>query len=260
MGAPLRDLENDCLIEGQWPGANPGGTPTWAAAGQFTQAIVDFAINKGYRRVMSDISNAEIFLVTDTQLSVANQSAYAIPKVFNNNPVISTVHRVYYAPQGLLYTKEFAGQLEFKSWNDYQVTTSLGMAQPFSFGVQPTYVAVQPDRTKIAFMPGPANSGDTITVQYTPLPTAGAAVCPTLVAETDVTVLSTDFDDAIVMWAMRFLWKKARQPELARESALEYQAEITRLLDVNVQSSIQDSISITNDTPYDTFMSTADVF
>ena len=253
MGAPLTDLDNECLILGQWPGSNPGGTPTWANAGQFNQALVEYAVNKGYRRVMSDISGLEIFLVTDTQTSVANQSSYVIPAVANNNPVISTVHRVYYAPQGLLYTKEFGGQLEFKSWNDYQVETSLGMAQPFAFGVQPTYCAITPDRTKVAFMPGPAATGDTITVQYTPLPTAGAAVCPTLTGSAG-TVLSTDFDEAIVMWAMWILWQKARQKDLALQSKADYKEEIKRLIDSNQQSSIQDSISITNVSPYDTIL------
>jgi hypothetical protein len=260
MGAPFRDLSNECLIMGQWPGANPGGTPTWAATGQMTQAVVEFAVNKGYTRVMSDISNWEMFLVTDTQSSVANQSDYIIPKVANNNPTVSTVHRVYYAPTGLLYTKEFAGQLEFKSWNDYQVTTSLGMAAPFSFGIQPTYVAVKPDRTKIAFMPGPAQSGDTITVQYTPLPTVGAAICPTLVNPTDTTVLTTDFDQAIVLRAMWMLWLKAREGEMSRWAMTEYDKEIKRLRDMNVGSSIQDSISITNESPYDTLMSAVDGF
>lgn len=196
---------------------------------------------------MADIANISLYLTTATQLSVANTNEYPIPGA--GNPAVALVHRIFYAPVGLSYTREFAGQIEFMSWNDYSVYTGLGVATPFAFGTQPTKVAIKPDRTKISFLPGSAGSGDTITVQYAPLPTVGTSVAP-LLNETDAIVLPDDCSSAIVYWALWMLWAKGSEIAAAKMYRDLYFEEVKEIKMRYSQSSVQDGISITNTSPY----------
>jgi hypothetical protein len=224
----LGDLSNTALVLLQQPGAQytvGGGTttgPTWSSLNnpQFSQGLVEFAINQGYKKVMGDIEDIELALVSFTLSSTAVTSKYAIPPA--DYAQISHVARVSYQPFGLPYTYEYKKGYYLVSWDEYQkLWTGQGYLQPYAFGTQPQVAAVDPLRQNLYFYPGSARAGDTITVYYTPIPTnpIGGTVtaigCPILVAPTDNPIIPDDCDAAILYYALGLLWVRAREQAIA---------------------------------------------
>jgi hypothetical protein len=56
----LQDLENAVLIALAMPYANPGGTITYPGGADFGQAKVDWAINRGLTRLVTDLGDIEL--------------------------------------------------------------------------------------------------------------------------------------------------------------------------------------------------------
>jgi hypothetical protein len=80
------------------------------------------------------------------------------------------------------------------------------------------------------FYPGTANSGDTITVTYAPLPSAGNATMPFLVNPTDTPFnLPDDCHDLIVQGALSELWIAAREFQQAVYAKAQYDADLKRI-------------------------------
>ncbi len=223
----LADMENSFLAQLQAPGAVFGGVPNWASLTNpsFGQGLTDFFLNEGYKRLMVDLSDLDLFLTTITFPSVASTSSYPIPLA--GGPQIARVARVYYMPNGQLYNYEFRPGKEFISWEQFQTQTGQGYLAPYSFGSLPSYASLDPTRKNLVFYPGSAAVGDTIQVQYNPIPTAGASSCPTLVAATDTIVLPSDAEETIVNWALHKGWLKARE---VGQSQAAHQAYIDGML------------------------------
>jgi hypothetical protein len=235
----LGDLSNLALVTLQQPNVNfvTGGAastgPNWQANQQYSQGLVEFAINEGYKKMMGDIEAIELFLVNYQIPSIANTYIYPFPPT--GYAQVSHVARIYYKPFGLLYTLEFRPGTQLTSWANFQDITGQGFLRPYSFGTQPTWASIDPLRQNIFFYPGSARSGDTISVQYAPIPTPYFNVsgvqtapigCPILVNETDTPVTPYDTHMAIYYYAMFILWQRARQMDAARASLADYKTEI----------------------------------
>lgn len=233
------------LLQLQQPGANPGGAPNWGALTNpaFSQATVDFALNRAYERLMMDLADLELYSQVMTITSTANGYQYGIPT--SGFPKIHLVQRVFYAPQGLSYTLEFIPGVRLVDWRKFQVYTAGGYLQPFAFGVQPDFAAINPTRTQLCFYPGSANSGDTITVNYAPIPTAGTSV-PLLVNETDTPVLPADTHEALTYAALAFLWIKARELDASAMFRKLYADEVQRIRDLYYRSSAGSSMQLSD--------------
>jgi len=67
------------------------------------------------------------------------------------------------------------------------------------------------------------------------LPTAGASTCPTLVNETDTIVLPTEYEEAIVQWALYILWSKARVFDMKQEAYTQFKNELSDIYTNNSQ-------------------------
>lgn len=74
----LSDLENACLIALSQPYANPGGTITWPGGADFSQAKVDWALNRGLTRVVADLGDIELLTQTLQFPSATGQYAYTL--------------------------------------------------------------------------------------------------------------------------------------------------------------------------------------
>lgn len=228
----LMDLENECLIYLQQPGANPGGAPTWSSLTnpQFNQAVIDWSINRGYERLMGDVAEMEIVANSFTVSSTTGTFYYtATPPA--GQPNACRYNRIFYAPVGLNYTYEYRPGFLFIDWTEFQKLTDWGylLQTGASTSTLPTYWSLYPDRTKLACYPGTANAGDQITFMYAPLPTPGASFCPTLVNPTDTPVLPADCHEAIAQWALNVLWTKQREAQMALSAKARYQEELERI-------------------------------
>lgn len=239
----LQDLENECLAALQSPLVNFGGAPSWGSlqGPQLSQAFVDHAINRGYLRVCNDLADVELVTTTITLASVLNAWQYTIPPTPASQPAIRMVRRVYYAPVGLNYSLELEPGARLISWEQYQRLTGGGYLQQTATATQPEVCAVSPDRKSLYFYPGASSAGDTITVAYAPIPTAGTSF-PTLVAETDAPQLPDDCSEAIVYWALTLLWPKQREFGAVKLYEDKYRAEIQRLKDTFLRSSAGDKL------------------
>ncbi len=213
----LMDLENFLLstLQQSTPPPNFGSAPAWSGYTNqpYPQASIDFFINEGYRQFLSDTADLELVLVTYTFTSTSNTSAYAFPPT--GYAECAEVARIYYMPVGLPYSREFDPGVEFTSWQEFQRITGQGYLRPYSFGTQPTLCAIDPQRQNIVFYPGSANAGDTVQVQYVPLPTPTGTGCPTLVAETDTPITKSDTHIAIAYRALAELWMQGREAQAA---------------------------------------------
>lgn len=212
----LQDMENECLSELQQTAlVNFGGAPNWASATnpEFDRPTVDYRINQGFIKIIRDVSDIDVTMFTAIFLSVAQQQMYPLPPAVgsgNPNPPVGEVRRVFYQPVGLGYQLEMEPKIRMLPWKEFQRYTAAGYFNQFSYGTQPEICSVTPDRTQLAFYPSPANAGDTITLQYSPVPTAGTLV-PLLSAETDEPfILPEDFQELIPIYATHKLWPKAR--------------------------------------------------
>lgn len=226
----LGDLSNSALVLLQQPGAAytvGGGTvtgPTWSSLNnpQFSQGLVEFAINEGYKVFMGDIEGLELALVSYTTPSLATTYSYPLPGTPSaatpNYAQVSHVARVFYKPSGLTYTWEYKKGSGLISWDEYQQTyTGQGYLQAYSFGTQPLVATVDPLRQNLYFYPGSARAGDTITVEYSPIPTppnasgTAAVGCSILIQPTDSPIVPYDCHMAILYYALGFLWVRARE-------------------------------------------------
>lgn len=74
----LQDIENAVLVALAMPYANPGSAPVWPTGADFGQAKVDWAINRGLTRLVSDLGDLELLTQTLKFPSVTGQYAYAL--------------------------------------------------------------------------------------------------------------------------------------------------------------------------------------
>jgi len=224
----LQDMESFCLsiLQQSSPQPNFGNAPAWGGVTNpiFPQATIDFFLNEGYRQFLADTEEIELALVTYTFSSTALAQQYAFPPA--GYAECSKIARVYYMPNNQLYSLEFEPGVTFTSWDEFQQITGFGYLRPYAFGTQPTLCAIDPQRANIVFYPGTANAGDTITIQYIPLPTAGATGCPTLVNPTDAPITKSDTHIAIVYRALAELWIKAREAGMAQTYMQKYEAMV----------------------------------
>lgn len=247
----LAQIENSVLDTLQQTElVNWGGSPNWTAATNpdFGQANVDFRINEGYLRAMRDVSAIDVAIWTATFSSVASTFQYPIvPAVAsgNPNPPCAQLRRLYYAPVGFPFTLEFEPGIRMVPWKEFQRYTAAGYLQTASFGPYPEVCAVTPDRKFIQFFPGTANNGDTITLQYSPVPTAGTLV-PLLVNETDTMLLPDDFGALIEHFALFKLWPKARAMNAATASFATYKEQMGQAIAEWKQRSAPDKLRITD--------------
>jgi hypothetical protein len=246
----LGDMTNLELVLLQQPGAQfvtGGATPTgpnWLGVQnpQYSQGLLEFATNEGYRKTMGDIDPLELALVQYTFSSIAQTYIYPVipaPTTTQQFSQVSHIARIYYKPFGLLYTREFRPGTELVSWAKFQRITGQGYLEPYSFGTQPTWATVDPLRQNIYFYPGSARSGDTITVNYTPIPTnyftnasnvqTAPTGCPILVNATDTPIIPADCHMAIVYYALWLIFIRAREQAAATMYEQMYKAEIAEI-------------------------------
>lgn len=226
----LGDLSNTILVLLQQPGAAytvGGGTvtgPSWSSLTnpQFSQGLVEFALNEGYKVLMGDIEDLELALVSYVTPSIATTFKYALPgtsaAVTQNYAQVSHVARVYYQPFGLPYIWEYKKGSGLIAWDEYQMTyTGQGYLQAYAYGTQPLVATIDPNRQYVYFYPGSARVNDTITVQYAPIPTPPASDgtpavgCSILINPTDSPIIPYDCHMAIVYYALGLLWIRARE-------------------------------------------------
>lgn len=74
----LQDLENAVLLTLGMPSANPGGAPNWTQ-GEFTQNKVDWAINRAYARLVSDLGDLELLTAQYVFQTLSQRYAYFCP-------------------------------------------------------------------------------------------------------------------------------------------------------------------------------------
>jgi hypothetical protein len=241
----LGDISNLILTHLQQGGAQfaTGGAtapgPNWAGSTnpQYSQGLIEFCINEGYKKVMGDLDDIELFLTSYTTSSIAQTFIYPFPPAPTATlvyPEVSHIARIIYQPFGLLYKREFRPGTELTSWPNFNTITGQGYLLPYSFGTQPTWATVDPLRQNIYFYPGSARSGDSITIQYTPIPTPYLAgvqpiSCPILVASTDTPVLPYDCHMAIFYFALWLLWIRAREMSMAEVSLKSYKDELAMI-------------------------------
>lgn len=221
-------MENLSLTLLQQPGVNFGGTgPTWPSNAQFGQGLIDFCLNEGYKQLMGDLDELEIALVSFPLTSTVQTYKYTIPPA--TYAQIASVGRVFYTPIGFTYSREFRPGRELISWSQFQTYTAQGWMEPYSFTNLPRWVTVDPTLNHLYFYPGCANAGDSITVEYTPFPTASSVNCPTLVASTDIPGLPVDCHIAIVNYALSMLWVRARELATAGVYSKIYQDNVLNI-------------------------------
>jgi len=74
----LSDLESATLLPLDMPYANPGGIVTWPTGADFSQAKIDWAINRTLTRLASDLGDIELLTQVLAFPSVTNQYAYPL--------------------------------------------------------------------------------------------------------------------------------------------------------------------------------------
>lgn len=248
----LQDMENYVLLLSQQPGANPGGTPTWGALGAnpiLGQQFVDFAINRGYSKLLDDLADLELQEVTYQFLSTPFTNYYPLPPTAPLSgvpPACRIFNRCFYQPNGLPYSVEFHAGSRMIPWEEFQVYTGQGYLIPYSYSATvPDVCAISPDRTQIGFFPGSGNAGDTITIKYAPNLTVNTDVAP-LSVETSIPFFPEDCHEAIVYWAMTLVWIKLREAGESMASRKAYQDEITRIRENYLRRSRADKLTLTS--------------
>jgi len=166
------------------------------------------------------------------------------------SPMIRMVTRCFYQPLGLTYQIELEPGGRMISWERYQRQTSAGYLQTYSVALQPDVCAITPDRTKINFFPGPYNTGDTVTIQYTPQLTSNSLVPASawgyLVNSTDSppTSFPEDAQDMIWTYACFLLWPKSREMGTAEMYLKMYEQKKQQVRENYLRSNAGDSIGI----------------
>ncbi len=242
----LQDLENLVLSQLQQPSVNFGNAPTWSATTNpvFNQASVDFAINRGYARLLSDLADSEVAEYTTTFSSTLQTNYYTLP--IAGQPKVRLLNRVSYQPYGLPYTVEFHAGTRLVDWEEFQRVTAQGYLIPYSYAATvPDICAITPDRSQLAFFPGSGIAGDTITLKYAPMWTVGTSVGP-LVNETDAPYFPEDCHDAIAYFALAQLWIRAREAGMAGEYRKMYMEDVERIKTAYLRRSRGDKLNISS--------------
>lgn len=139
------------------------------------------------------------------------------------NPNLMELRRLQYQPQGQVYRRDELAGIRLVSWEDFSQATGGGYLKQFSFGTEPNLVSLIPSRTSIEFFPGPASTGDLVTLHYVPAMTTGTGQ-PLLVNQTDVVPLPDDCRDLVLHGAMEIIWPVASEfgmQKTAREARME---------------------------------------
>lgn len=248
----LQDIENDVLFNLQQSElVNFGGTPLYEVATNpaIAQTALLFQINRAYMRVMADLADCEIALAYYQLTSQANLSDYPLPpggpgivNYYNptspipninlsTSPLVMRVSRVLYNPVGQVWTQGQEGGIRLVSWRQFMGYCAFGYLRPFTFNIIPDYVTITPNRQILAFFPGTASNGDTITVEYVPYLTPGTDF-PPLVAPTDAPNIPDEATDMLVYWATSLCWPKLREMGAAAEYQKMYAQEMMRVRDM----------------------------
>lgn len=246
----LNNLENMILSETQQSElVNFAGAPNWAASTNpsMNQAKVDYYINRAVMWALRGVAELEIASFRAQFLSVANTTNYNVPPPIAGtpNPPCHLIQRVYYAPLGQNYTLEMEPGIRLLPWKTFQRAVWAGYLSPFSFGPQPFICSMTPNRKQIAFYPGTATNGDTITFDYSPIPTTGTLV-PPLVAGTDVPILPDEYDDMIVQYAAPPLWRSLREFGAANNAEKLAQAMLEEAIKHGLKRTKGDKMQITD--------------
>jgi hypothetical protein len=230
----LQDMESSLLLQLQQPGLTTfGSAPNFSTipSPAYGKDRLDFYLNRWYIRVMGDMAEVELYVITNIFNSVANTYFYTIPSSPSAAP-ITKVLRVKYAPIGLNYTYEYKQGEDLISWDEYQRKyTAQGYLQQTGTNTAtlPDVCAVSIDRTQIWFYPGSANSGDSISVVYAPLPSNNGGAPKLLANPTDVPVMPDDCHDLIVQGALSELWIAAREFQQAVYAKAQYDSDLKRI-------------------------------
>lgn len=246
----LADLENEILSTLQQSElVNFGNAPNWATVQnpEFNQATVDHFINRAYLKVMRDISDIDVSNYEVIITSTANTTFYTLPPPVtsgNPNPPISELRRLFYKPVGMNFTLEFEPGIRMVPWKEFQRYTAAGYWNSAS-GNYPAYCSVTPDRGNLAFFPGTADNGDTITLWYSPIPTAGTLV-PTLAQPTDTPAMPDDFHDLIPLYALAKLWPKARALAASQNYLQQYYDQLEKIRGMWSKRSSGDKMRLTD--------------
>jgi hypothetical protein len=244
----LADLQNGVLFNLQLSElVNFGGDPRWTAATHpaISQAALTYFINRAITRTMLDLADCEIELAFCTFKSHANTCDYPLPpggtveNYYNPGSVVPAidlksaphvlrVSRVIYSPVGQGWSQSHEGGIRLVSWRQFLGYSAFGYLRPFTFNTIPDYCAVTPNRKILAFYPGTASVGDTITIEYVPTLTHGTTF-PPLVALTDVPILPPEAIEMVVDLATSFCWPKLREMGAAKEYEARYAADTVRV-------------------------------
>lgn len=248
----LQQIENEILNRSQQTElVNFAGAPNWAASTNPTlnQALIDYYANRGYIRAAKAVGELELICFTAaTIFSVANQGAYALPPTVTSgspNPPVHLIQRVFYAPLGQNYTLEMEPGVRLIPWKTYQRWTQAGWLSQLTAGPQPAVCSVTPNRQQLVFFPEPSGNGDSITIQYSPVPTTGTLV-PLMAAETDVPLLPDECDELIILDAMKSVWERLREFGAANQAEQEYQARLAEIKADCLKRSKGDKMQITD--------------
>lgn len=216
---------------------NPTGTVATSVAASIaagTQTVTPGAMTNIVQGCSLIVDSANAALTETVVVTATTATTYTAPFINAHaagalvaNPIMPTVariQRVYYAPQGQNYNFEFRPGQELIGWNQFQhLYTAQGYLQKYAFGTRPNAATVSPDRKFLQLYPGSASSGDQITIQYTPMLTAGATTCAPLVNATDTPLFPEDYHEAILQWALSILWLRARDQGQAADARQQYQ-------------------------------------
>lgn len=145
-----------------------------------------------------------------------------------SNPLIQQIRRVFYQPVGMNYRREKMPGARLLPWDEFQQLTAGGWLKPFSFAMEPDYCSLSPSRDTLEFFPGPASTGDLITLEYVPQMTTGTSE-PLLTTQTSEVPLPDDFRDLVVHGAMVWMWPVAGEIGLRAESLKLFDLELARL-------------------------------
>jgi hypothetical protein len=148
----LQDLENATLLALGQPSANPGGVPNWG--GEFPQNQVDWAINRAYARLVSDLGDLELLTASQIFQTVAKKFSYGIatPRFESLTPpaVTITITPGFTEYQDITLTIGFLGN---PSMGDFVYTTQPGDTP---YDVMAAFIALINDSqiTSNSFIPG----------------------------------------------------------------------------------------------------------
>lgn len=246
-----QDVQNEILSTLQQSElVNFGNAPNWNSVTnpEFDRPTILHWINRSIIKIYRDVSDIDVAAFTATFLSTANTAAYGLPPpiVGTPNPPVGELRRLFYSPVGQPQINiEFEPGVRMLPWSEFQRYTAAGFFSNTSPGNMPSICAVTPDRAQVQFYPGSANAGDTITLSYSPIPTAGTLV-PLMINDADPIVLPDDFQDLIQIYALSKLWPKARAMAAAKDALAQYYEQLNYIRGMWLKRSGGDKLRISD--------------